>query len=634
MKAIYKYFIVLMAVLAFVPKANAQYVESNGIALNKTVTGPVNGQYKITLEAFTTGTVTITDGIAPADIVLVLDYSQSMQSRIASLREAVRYFVEIINDSNDDVIADDNGKHRVAIVIYSAGVRENTGFVPVEDVNDELFDTALSTGTGSGTAMAAALARIKEQADANAYIDRKEGDITIQNSKRSKIVVFFTDGKPGGAGTNPYGEEAQGTLCITSANSIKNTYDGVVYSVGLFSSNTSRQGEESTFLSWVSSDYTDKTTYASSRPSDGWVSVSDTYSFLVTNQDKLKDVFEQIGGEAGQSGASLGESSTVTVDVLSASFTLPKNADKSSITTYTAKCIDAERDSDGNIITNAEGKVKTFLFDSPVATAGSELFNGVAVDDSEFDNDIISVKGFDYETHFCAAKKEGDEFTGEFVGYKLIIEIPIIINPESVGGPNTATNDPKSGVYLTDDEGHRLPNPALAFNQPTVPVPVNLVIRKLGLNKGESAKFVLQRTDAYDASGKLIEVSQATWTNFESSATWTPLTTFVLTGDGNAYVEHSITGLSDRYYYRILEEDGTMVENANWSWSYTGSAMTYTNSYQQLKNPFIFNNTKGETTRKHAESVVTNIFKAGKKPVTIDSREFLSNTSSTTTKAK
>ena len=77
-----------------------------------------------------------------------------------------------------------------------------------------------------------------------------------------------------------------------------------------------------------------------------------------------------------------------------------------------------------------------------------------------------------------------------------------------------------------------------------------------------------------------------------------------------------------------------MVESSNWSWSYTGSALTYTNSYQQLKNPFIFNNSKGDTTRKHAESVVTNVFQAGVDPVTVDSREFFNGSSSNSGAAK
>ena len=45
-----------------------------------------------------------------------------------------------------------------------------------------------------------------------------------------------------------------------------------------------------------------------------------------------------------------------------------------------------------------------------------------------------------------------------------------ILPGHAVGGPNTATNDPQSGVYLTDEKGKRYPTPALAFNQPTLPV--------------------------------------------------------------------------------------------------------------------------------------------------------------------
>lgn len=639
MKTIYKYLLAVVAVLAFAPATYAQYVESNGIALNKKVDGPVDGQYTITLEAFTTGEVTVSTGVAPADIVLVLDYSNSKSgNRITSLRAAASTFIDNIVESNGSVVPDDNGGHRIGLIIYSANVRVNTGLVQAASLDKDLLETGIASGTGSGRGMRAALGLIQAADGAGQYTDRKdsEGNVVMENSKRSRIVVFFTDGRPGNAGNDADGsssgdESAQGTLCITCANSVKNTYGGTVYSVGLFGNSTPTQGQESTFLSYTSSDYTGnnvKTAYATSRP---WVSVSEKYSFLVKDTDKLKQIFDSISQEAGQSGASLGESSTVTVDVLSASLTLPPNADKDNIKTYTAKCNGAVKDSDGNYITFTEDgkeKIKTFLFDDPISTKDPEFtkFKDVEVDDSEFKNDIISVKGFDYEENFCAIEKENDEYTDNAVGYKLVIEIPIIINPTSVGGPNTATNDPQSGVYLTDDQGQRYPTPVLAFNQPTLPVPVNLIIRKLGLNKGESAKFVVQRADAYDSTGKLIAVSQATWNTFEQNATWTPLTTFVMTGDGNDYVEYSITGLSDKYYYRILEEDGEMIENADWSWSYSSSALTYTNSYQQLKNPFIFNNEKGITTRKHAESVVTNKFEAGAKPVTVDSREFFTKT--------
>lgn len=51
---------------------------SSGLVLDKTVTDNGDGTYKVNLEAYTTGTVTVQQGTKPMDIVLVLDQSGSM----------------------------------------------------------------------------------------------------------------------------------------------------------------------------------------------------------------------------------------------------------------------------------------------------------------------------------------------------------------------------------------------------------------------------------------------------------------------------------------------------------------------------------------------------------------------------
>lgn len=56
----------------------------NGIELSKKAETMENGKYKITLEAYTTGTVKSQDKVVPTDIVLVLDESGSMAFAISS----------------------------------------------------------------------------------------------------------------------------------------------------------------------------------------------------------------------------------------------------------------------------------------------------------------------------------------------------------------------------------------------------------------------------------------------------------------------------------------------------------------------------------------------------------------------
>ncbi len=64
------------------------YEEINGIAFRKSATlvPGTNNQYDIDLEAFVTGTVTVTHGVKPTDIALVLDVSGSMYEPVPGTR--------------------------------------------------------------------------------------------------------------------------------------------------------------------------------------------------------------------------------------------------------------------------------------------------------------------------------------------------------------------------------------------------------------------------------------------------------------------------------------------------------------------------------------------------------------------
>lgn len=78
MKNIFKYVLTSLALLFISFAAFAQH-EEGGVTTSKNVTGPdTNGLYTVTLEAFATGGTTIMDATKPADIVLVLDVSGSM----------------------------------------------------------------------------------------------------------------------------------------------------------------------------------------------------------------------------------------------------------------------------------------------------------------------------------------------------------------------------------------------------------------------------------------------------------------------------------------------------------------------------------------------------------------------------
>ena len=93
MKNTFKYIAFGIALLASSFALNAQqgtYHEEGGMKTSKTVTGPVNGYYTISLESFATGETTVTETATPVDIVLVLDVSGSMDENLAGVTYTAR----------------------------------------------------------------------------------------------------------------------------------------------------------------------------------------------------------------------------------------------------------------------------------------------------------------------------------------------------------------------------------------------------------------------------------------------------------------------------------------------------------------------------------------------------------------
>ena len=194
------------------------FAQDGAVRYDKRVTEKpdTNGVYTISLEAYVTGSVTVTESPAPADIVLVLDYSRSMQNDIGNLRSSVKDFVEIIKESNGKIKDNDKdefGGHRIAFVLYSTQVyepggqagRSGWGNVLVDVPSDislnkflgadtlrvagtdqvfyknettSLISPDISSGTSSGIAM-------EKARDIIGGVEYSSG------SKRSKIVVFL-----------------------------------------------------------------------------------------------------------------------------------------------------------------------------------------------------------------------------------------------------------------------------------------------------------------------------------------------------------------------------------------------------------------------------------------------------------
>ena len=284
------------------------------------------------------------------------------------------------------------------------------------------------------------------------------------------------------------------------------------------------------------------------------------------------------------------------------------NTNKDKITVFTAKCLTANYTKDA-----ATGE---FTFEDEYLVDHNpnkyDIYNekGIKVDEKDVDNDIavalstdesgdpvIKVTGFDYSNNWCGIKTSGTTQTVQ--GHKVMILIPIEMNPDAVGGPNVATNGPGSGIYVNEDDTETL----IDFDSPTISLPVNIHIVKNGLRPGESAKFKITRTTLPVSNESEWEyVTSVFVTNGEHTfiyeSTGAPVT-YVRGLPSTKLVEGKQVGL----VYRVEEEP--------WSWSYNRSTLPQYTNTENIDNPFTFENTKKDNIDfkiRHAESKATNTF--------------------------
>ena len=437
------------------------------------------------------------------------------------------------------------------------------------------------------------------------------GNPTTPLRTSNKIVVFFTDGDPTyynafntTVATNAIATAK--TLKALTAYSESGQSDNVkVYTIGTFSG-TPDENTTNRFMQRLSSNYPNASNMNNNGGGDGG---SDTggYYFLASDKQQLINAFGSISSDAASSNIDLGTSSTV-IDVVSKSFALPTGTDHSSVQVYTSEC--NGRGTDGKYTFKPQAQCENI-------TNSITLVPGTAAEPNK-----VSVSGFDFEANLCARNTDGS-----YRGKELILEIPIVMDPNAVGGHGVGTNGPGSGIQYVDKDG----NPGqIDFDTPDISLPINLHIRKEGLKLGESAKFTIQRKWKGDPDEIPEDIEADTWQDY-TSVFVTRRSHNTESGENAPIVK--IVGLHPDFIYRIKEE--------GWSWSY-GVSRVYGSKYdpdteatttvtmqngtaadcsdntvtsdQINLNPFIFVNVKKDVEStvisvRHAESIVRNEFK-------------------------
>ena len=417
----------------------------------------------------------------------------------------------------------------------------------------------------------------------------------------AKTVLLFTDGEPTSHEDVNDQYQTGYLLTISSAQAIKKslTYNAVIYTVGVFDKRPEETDEIYQFMQYTSSNYPN----ASSMEAPGDRDPNGDYYKDASGDVDLTEVFKTIARESGGTeNPDVGTSSIVSLDIISDSFSLPKGTSiediKDRIDIYTAECRGDTTIAGKRYLTFREKvkapdreKVTYDLFNKVTnswRTVTADIDNAIKADPDTLHNSITTT-GFNFADLYCGY----DETHHKFRGYKLIIEFPISINEKAIGGPEVYTNENGSGIYVIDEEGQR--QSIAIFNRPTVKIPVNIWIRKKGLEEGESAQFTIWRRpcDSEDV--------QANYRYF---------TSVVLTGNGvkeeadqtadKKLPMKKLLGLDPNYYYKIVEE--------GWSWTYSNQAETSLTTEKLEINPIIIKNEKKSHDIKNAEAIVTTPF--------------------------
>lgn len=464
---------------------------NGGLVMSKTVTkGEGDDQFLLTLEAFATGTTRTDTKEIPLDIVLVLDTSSSMSRdfdgniwrvadkdrRLTALKTAVNNFAESVaakaKGSDGQYGGEDDVNYRIAVVEFASEAYNLTNGLVDMDTSlglTQVKNAVSGLQAGGDTYPATGLDMANSIFDANPI----SGD-----GQRGRVVIMFTDGYPAEYGT----DNINYTLCdkaIASAQTSKRTYGATVYTVGIFSGanpnsnidtnfdyGNRRDAEKQLVAANRYMHYTSSNFQNAKSLQNGGEKSGSSYYLAASNANSLNDVFKSISQTIGSTPVELTRTSVLR-DVISDSFTLPEGYTDGDIKAYSVSCESSTKNADGTY---------TYTWKT---TPDADKYDVTVADD----NKTINVTDFDYAANWVDQYDVGGSKSH---GKKLVVEIPIVLDPDATGSVDT--NGPASGIYASADAETAFAN----FKTPTVYVPfftvthvASTVDSATGANKGE-----------------------------------------------------------------------------------------------------------------------------------------------------
>lgn len=417
---------------------------NGGLVMTKTVRQTSESEFLLTLEAYATGETRTETKDIPMDIVLVLDVSGSMdnpingsgsQYKIDVLKSAVNGFI--------DKVAEKSPNSSIAVVKFAGDEKTETGNDKYTDYGGYTYNYSqtviglTAAGTGAAALKDAVNALDPDGSTAADYgMNRAKSIIdSVKNNDHQKVVIMFTDGEPNHS--NGF-RTTVANDAIKASKSIKGA-GATVYTIGCFSKTYKDTENVPKYMNRVSSNYLDATTMR-----DGTKTSSDYYK-TVSSAEDLNNIFKTISETVGTTTVKLDDTSVLR-DVISDSFTLPEGYTDGDIKAYSVSCESSTKNADGTY---------TYTWKT---TPDADKYDVTVADD----NKTINVTDFDYAANWVDQYDVGGSKSH---GKKLVVEIPIVLDPDATGSVDT--NGPASGIYASADAETAFAN----FKTPTVYVP-------------------------------------------------------------------------------------------------------------------------------------------------------------------